>query len=88
MMTLVETLQQFPVKSVEIDGHKQSYREAGTGEHYLVLLHGISSGSGSWVKQLQDLSHHFHIIAWDAPGYGSSDALTTLQPNAEEYAQR
>lgn len=88
MMTLVETLQQFPVKSVEIDGHKQSYREAGTGEHYLVLLHGISSGAGSWVNQLQDLSHHFHIIAWDAPGYGSSDALTTLQPNAEDYAQR
>ncbi|WP_336153008.1 alpha/beta hydrolase [Acinetobacter ursingii] len=88
MMTLVETLQQFPVKSVEIDGHKQSYREAGTGEHYLVLLHGISSGAGSWVNQLQDLSHHFHIIAWDAPGYGSSDALTTEQPNAEDYAQR
>jgi hypothetical protein len=47
MMTLVETLQQFPVKSIEIDG-QQSYREAGTGEHYLVyymalalvLLHG------------------------------------------------
>jgi len=76
------------VKSVEINGHKQSYREAGTGEHYLVLLHGISSGAGSWVNQLQDLSHHFHIIAWDAPGYGSSDALSTEQPNAEDYAQR
>ena len=88
MMTLVETLQQFPVKSVEIDGLKQSYREAGTGEHFLVLLHGISSGSGSWVKQLQDLNHHFHIIAWDAPGYGSSDTLSNEQPNAEDYAQR
>ena len=88
MMTLVENLQQFPVKSVEIDGQKQSYREAGTGDHYLVLLHGISSGAGSWIKQLQELSHHFHIIAWDAPGYGSSDALTTQQPNAEDYAQR
>lgn len=88
MMTLVEALQQFPVKSVEINGQKQSYREAGTGEQYLVLLHGISSGAGSWVNQLQDLSHHFHIIAWDAPGYGSSDALSTKQPNAEDYAQR
>lgn len=88
MMTLVEALQQFPVKSVKIDGQKQSYREAGTGDHYLVLLHGISSGSGSWVNQLRDLSHHFHVIAWDAPGYGSSDALTTQQPNAEDYAQR
>lgn len=87
-MTLVERLQKFSVKSVDIDGQTQTYREAGTGDQYLVLLHGISSGSGSWVNQLEALSHHFHVIAWDAPGYGASDALTTLTPNAKHYAQR
>ena len=87
MMTLVEQLTQFELKTVHLDGVQQSYREAGTGK-VLVLLHGISSGSGSWVKQLQDLSHHFHVIAWDAPGYGQSDPLAAEHPNAEDYAQR
>ena len=85
-MTLVEQLAQFELKTVHFDGIQQSYREAGTGK-VLVLLHGISSGSGSWVKQLQDLSHHFHVIAWDAPGYGQSERLAT-QPNAADYAKR
>src|SRR5690606_7734322 len=80
-------LAQFELKTVQFDGVQQSYREAGAGK-VLVLLHGISSGSGSWVKQLQNLSHHFHVIAWDAPGYGQSDPLAVEQPNAEDYAQR
>lgn len=86
-MTLIDQLAQFELKTVQFDGVQQSYREAGTGKA-LVLLHGISSGSGSWVKQLQSLSHHFHIIAWDAPGYGQSDRLAMVHPNAADYAQR
>ena len=87
MMTLIEQLTTFELKTVSCEGVQQSYREAGQGQH-LVLLHGISSGSGSWVKQLQDLSHHFHVLAWDAPGYGQSDRLATTQPSAEDYAKR
>ncbi|WP_171294328.1 alpha/beta fold hydrolase [Acinetobacter sp. MB5] len=87
-MTLTEKLKQFPIQHVDINGYQQAYREAGTGDQYLVLLHGISSGSGSWVNQLDELSQHFHVVAWDAPGYGLSDALTTSTPNAEDYAQR
>ena len=67
MMTLIDTLAQYPVKTIEIDGQVQAYREAGQGQ-VLILLHGISSGSASWVNQLAVLSHHFHVIAWDAPG--------------------
>ena len=87
MMTLLEQLTTFELKKVSFEGVQQSYREAGQGQH-LVLLHGISSGSGSWIKQLQSLSHHFHLLAWDAPGYGQSDRLTTQQPSAQDYAQR
>lgn len=86
-MTYIEQLEQFELKTIQFDGVKQSYREAGQGQT-LVLLHGISSGSGSWVRQLQDLSRDFHIIAWDAPGYGQSDVLNTAQPNATDYAKR
>src|SRR5262249_4180794 len=51
-----------------------SYREAGAGQA-LCLLHGISSQSGSWVHQLDALAPRFHVVAWDAPGYGGSDRL-------------
>lgn len=87
MMTLIEQLEQFELKVISFDGIQQSYREAGQGKN-LVLLHGISSGSGSWVKQLQQLSRHFHVIAWDAPGYGQSDQLATDQPSAADFAVR
>ena len=87
MMTLIDTLAQYSVKTIEIDGQVQAYREAGHGQA-LILLHGISSGSASWVNQLAVLSHHFHVIAWDAPGYGLSENLDTEQPNATNYAQR
>lgn len=86
-MTYIAQLAQVELKTVQFNGVKQSYREAGQGKT-LVLLHGISSGSGSWIRQLQDLSHDFHIIAWDAPGYGESDLLNTAQPNATDYAKR
>jgi pimeloyl-ACP methyl ester carboxylesterase len=87
VMNLVEQSTQFELKTIQFDGVTQSYREAGQGKT-LVLLHGISSGSASWVKQLQDLAQHFHLIAWDAPGYGQSDVLTTSEPNATDYAKR
>lgn len=87
-MTYVEKLADFPVKTVEIQGQTQAYREAGQGDLSLILLHGISSGSGSWVNQLADLGQIFRIIAWDAPGYGQSDGLTTAAPNATDFAIR
>ena len=87
MMTLSERLIHYPVKTVVLNGAVQAYREAGQGQP-LILLHGISSGSASWINQLETLSQHFHVIAWDAPGYGLSDGLSTDQPNASDYAAR
>jgi pimeloyl-ACP methyl ester carboxylesterase len=62
-----------------------SYREAGAGPS-LCLLHGISSQSGSWVHQLHALSPRFHVVAWDAPGYGESDQLLANTPATSDYA--
>lgn len=61
--------------------------EAGSGPA-LVLLHGISSGSASWHKQLNDaaLQRCCRMMAWDAPGYGMSRALSDEQPTADLYA--
>jgi pimeloyl-ACP methyl ester carboxylesterase len=68
-------------------GYRLSWREAGQGQP-VVLLHGISSSSASWVKQFNDplLLANCRLIAWDAPGYGGSYPLTTSQPDAKAYA--
>jgi pimeloyl-ACP methyl ester carboxylesterase len=54
----------------------------------LVLLHGIGSAARSFRFQLDGLSAKRRVIAWDAPGYGGSTALTPLSPTAEDYAAR
>jgi pimeloyl-ACP methyl ester carboxylesterase len=62
-----------------------SYRAAGAGQA-LCLLHGVSSQSGSWVHQLDTLAPRFHVVAWDAPGYGGSHQLPENAPAASDYA--
>lgn len=51
----------------------------------LLLLHGISSGAGSWQALAQALPGR-RLLAWDAPGYGQSSALPQRQPGADAYA--
>jgi pimeloyl-ACP methyl ester carboxylesterase len=51
-----------------------------------ILLHGIGSGSGSWLHQLQDDSLG-RVLAWDAPGYADSSPLKMNEPAAADYAQ-
>ena len=50
-----------------------------------VLLHGIGSGSGSWIEQLCD-PHLGRVLAWDAPGYADSTPLPKNAPVAHDYA--
>jgi pimeloyl-ACP methyl ester carboxylesterase len=68
------------------------YRHAGQGapgQATHVLLHGIGSGSASWVAQLQAASAApLSVLAWDAPGYGGSAPVEPAQPVATDYAQR
>jgi pimeloyl-ACP methyl ester carboxylesterase len=95
-MNLVEHLQALPVKHALITlANRQSvlrYREAGSPldtQAPLVLLHGIGSGSASWVYQLDtaDTSHELRVLAWDAPGYADSTGLEPSIPSAQDYAQ-
>jgi pimeloyl-ACP methyl ester carboxylesterase len=64
----------------EVNGFPVAYRELGEGPP-LVLLHGFLSDSRCWRRQLEDLSDGFRVLAWDAPGAGSSsdppDPFTT-----------
>jgi 3-oxoadipate enol-lactonase len=41
----------------------------------LVFLHGIGGAARGWIGQLEAFSNRYHAIAWDMPGYGSSQQL-------------
>ena len=62
-----------------------SYLEAGQGAP-VVLLHGIGSAARSFQDQIDGLSDHYQVIAWDAPGYGDSGCLAAETPSAGDYA--
>jgi pimeloyl-ACP methyl ester carboxylesterase len=62
-------------------------RECGAGPA-IVCLHGIGSGSASWLDTALLLEGEARLIAWDAPGYGASTALAAAAPTARDYAQR
>jgi pimeloyl-ACP methyl ester carboxylesterase len=64
--------------------HTFSVRESGSGDP-VVLLHGIGSSSASWVPLFSALPG-FHLMAWDAPGYGESTPLAAKAPLASDYA--
>ncbi len=89
-MTLTDLTRRFEPVCVDTALGRISYRCAGApGEgEPLVLLHGIGSGSGSWVRQLEAFGSTHHVLAWDAPGYGESQPLPMAQPRAQDYAQR
>jgi pimeloyl-ACP methyl ester carboxylesterase len=88
-MNLVQQVQSMPTLGCALP-HRGfiRYREK-TGKKNstpIVLLHGIGSGSGSWVQQLASATA-LHLLAWDAPGYADSTALKPEQPSAKDYAE-
>jgi pimeloyl-ACP methyl ester carboxylesterase len=62
-------------------------RRAAAGDGLpLVLLHGIGSNAESWVPLIDALDARTTVIAWNAPGYGESMALPTVEPTPSDYA--
>ena len=52
-----------------------------------VLLHGIGSNAQSWSEVLKLSPAQQRWLAWNAPGYDSSQALAMSKPKALDYAQ-
>ena len=57
---------------VEIDGMRQHYLLAGSGEP-VVLLHGFPETSYAWRKIIPALSEHYTVLAPDLRGCGDTD---------------
>ena len=90
--SLADRLQRFAPACVVTPDGTVDYRQAGPRTLAVthVLLHGIGSGSASWLTQLEaaELSGNARVLAWEAPGYGRSSPVTPLQPSAGDYAVR
>ena len=74
-----------PLQHAALAHGSLAWREAGQGLP-LLLLHGIGSGAASWAGQFDAFAGQHRVIAWDAPGYGSSAPLRSEQARATDYA--
>lgn len=57
---------------VIVGGVRIAYRRRGSGAP-LVLFHGAFEDSRIWAEELERLSPHVDVIAWDSPGCGDSE---------------
>ncbi|MCP4327928.1 MAG: alpha/beta hydrolase [Alphaproteobacteria bacterium] len=79
-------LDRIPDRMCKTPSGSLAFRCSGRGPD-IVLLHGIGSGSASWVYLLDSLSGSFSVTAWDAPGYGASSPISADWPTVEDYAR-
>jgi pimeloyl-ACP methyl ester carboxylesterase len=69
-------------QSVNVDGLKIFYRQAGAADApALLLLHGFPSASHMFRDLIPLLADRFHIVAPDLPGFGQSD-----MPERDKFA--
>tara|TARA_R110002012_G_scaffold263456_2_gene446547 strand:+ start:212735 stop:213676 length:942 start_codon:yes stop_codon:yes gene_type:complete len=62
----------YQTKTILIDGVEIKYMKEGNGKKTLLFVHGLSSNSEAWAKNIETLRKHYTCIALDLPGYGKS----------------
>lgn len=68
-------------KTVDVDGLKLFYREAGDpARPSLLLLHGFPSASHMFRDLIPELTERYHIVAPDLPGFGMTE-----QPSRDKF---
>jgi len=61
-----------------LDGNRLYYEEAGKGQP-LVMIHGATQDTLSWLDTLNAFSKNYHVMSIDLPGHGKS-ALINGKP--------
>jgi pimeloyl-ACP methyl ester carboxylesterase len=68
-------------RTVDVDGLKVFYREAGpTDAPTILLLHGYPSASHQFRDLIPRLADRFHLVAADLPGFGQTE-----MPSREKF---
>ncbi len=85
-------MKQYPVKTVTLkNGETLAYREAGTGDKTVLLVHGNMSSSVHWQTTMEAFEGEYRIVAPDMRGFGDStyhnrfDSLNELAADLEEF---
>ncbi|MDQ3935733.1 MAG: alpha/beta fold hydrolase [Actinomycetota bacterium] len=58
-------------EEIVLHGHRVSYRQAGWGP-LIVLIHGITGSSDTWLDVIDDLAQDHTVVAPDLLGHGES----------------
>ncbi len=58
---------------VEVDGIDVRYRQDGSGQPSLLLLHGFGSQAASWAPSIEGLAQLGRVVAFDRVGFGLTE---------------
>ena len=58
---------------IELNGLNVHYKQAGSGEPLILLLHGFSASTFSWREVMQPLAAFGTVVAYDRPGFGLTE---------------
>jgi pimeloyl-ACP methyl ester carboxylesterase len=64
---------EIPDRYLTVDGVKLRYRDTGSGEIPILLLHGLAASIEIWDPVVQELRKRHRVLALDLPGFGRSD---------------
>jgi pimeloyl-ACP methyl ester carboxylesterase len=62
---------------VEVSGLRVHYKTAGSGEPYLILLHGFGASLFTWHAVMEPLGQMGTVIAYDRPAFGLTERPLT-----------
>lgn len=83
-LTAAESNSSVKYQTVEIEGQKIFYREAGAKDApTILLLHGFPTSSHMFRNLIPQLADKYHVVAPDMPGFGQSSAPS---PTEFEYS--
>lgn len=66
---------EFKTQYTTIDNLEIAYIKEGQGDITLLFLHGLSSNSDAWAKNIKVLRNQYTCIAIDLPGFGKSSKV-------------
>jgi pimeloyl-ACP methyl ester carboxylesterase len=78
-------------QSIEANGIRTNYLEAGSGTENVVLIHGSGPGVtaySNWRLVLPALGEDFHVFAPDMVGFGYSDRPADVEYNVQTWADQ
>ena len=66
------------MQHLQIDGIEIKYREFGSGNSTLILIHGFGGSPGDWNPLMDELASHYRIIAIGIKTFFSSPLPLTF----------